>query len=818
MKTRNKSLQHLLSEHRYVSFTELQSDLLNRKSKWPRNLQEIIGLLFHPTLLLREIRLKIVLSDAESKRIKHNKQFLKKELARQSVFFDTVEPYPLDIQQRKAVIADEDNCLVIAGAGSGKTSTIVAKIRYLTQIRHISTSKILPISFTKQSASDLKKRINVPGIEPMTFHKFGLNILEKATGMKPRIHDSEKNTLLFNKFLKQLSTEPDYLTLLNSFFLNHMKVPKSQFDFKSHGDYIQYLRDQDYTTFKRIKVQFQDKVTYKNEAVKSIEECVIANFLFFNQIEYSYEEPYDLNRLDFSRSGRYKPDFTIFSGSERIYLEHLGLNKSGNVPAFFAGPDETQTEASRRYRNQLAWKRKVHDRHKTKLIESYSYEFTDGTLLGNLSANLSEAGVKLRPLNEEQAWGVIQDSAKDQIDGFISLCETFLSLLKSNNYEVSDVRDISAKSADNHFLKKRTSLFLDLFEPLYQLYRQHLQETGTIDFNDMISLATETMKEGLYQHPYEYIIIDEFQDISFGRYKLLQALRQQNPTLKLYCVGDDWQSIYRFAGSDMSLFRDFEDYFGHTFKARIETTYRFNNPVMKISSDFILKNTNQTYKKLRSSDSKSATNFSFIRSETYDGDDTVALLSALNTLEGYGMSPTSSAYVIGRYNFDLRRIKNKDGEFAIDSLAGIVTHTFGAGVHAGKTIDIQFITAHKSKGLEADYVILINCNSGKYGFPSGRADDPVLHHVLSSVDQFENGEERRLFYVAVTRARKHVTFISSLSRKSKFIKELEDEQSKREFRCPRCGDGDMVLRTSKQSKFYGCSNFSYGCEYTTSTI
>src|SRR5690606_16388179 len=133
---------------------------------------------------------------------------------------------------------------------------------------------------------------------------------------------------------------------------------------------------------------------------------------------------------------------------------------------------------------------------------------------------------------------------------------TFITLLKSNNYSISEI--IQKNNKQNlSFLKERNELFIEIIKPIFQLYENFLKRENELDFNDLINKATNYINQGMLKDVYKYIIIDEFQDISIGRYNLLKALKKQNPNCNFFCVGDDWQSIYRFTGSDIALFKDF---------------------------------------------------------------------------------------------------------------------------------------------------------------------------------------------------------------------------------------------------------------------
>jgi DNA helicase-4 len=809
-------ISSLFNHDKFISHKESLDVLEKSQSYLPRSKSEFFRTFLNPFSLIAYLKLKKIFNNYEDIRLSHNNDFIVRELDRTADFFQHIE-FGLDEQQRRAVIADEDNALIIAGAGSGKTTTMVGKVKYLTEMLGVDSNSILPISFTKKSAEQLKDRINTPGIEPQTFHKFGLTALQTVENRKPAIFDEANSKKLFRSILEDLSKDKEYLVRLTNFFINYIKIPKSQFEFESLGDYIQYLKDQNFTTYKRIRIPHKGRETIMNETVKSIEECMIANFLTFNRVPYEYEKPYEGEFTQLGGKKSYKPDFTLENG---VYLEHFGIDKDGKVPPFFAGRNESIFQATRSYHNSMEWKRKTHAQNGTTLIESYSYQFHDGSLLSDLVKNLSAAGIDLDPMTPQEIWDLIQNSGKDEVDGFIDLTQTFLALQKSSDVTVSEIRNRIEESGDDEFMKVRAKEFLYLYEPIYNQYESYLKINKMIDFNDMISRATKYISDGSYLCPLNYVIIDEFQDLSVGRYKILQAIKKQNPDVKFYCVGDDWQSIYRFAGSDITLFRDFENYFGYTYKAKIETTYRFNDPLITFSSEFILKNPNQTPKILKAPQGTHESHYSIIESDDYGNDDTDALQEAFKVLEEDGLNRKSEVFLIGRYNFDLKRIQNRNKEFIINIPNETLKYKIKSGSDKNYEILVRFVSAHRSKGLEADYVILINCNSGKYGFPSGKADDPLLNLLLSSADQYENGEERRLFYVAMTRTKRHVIFITDRYRKSKFIKEIQDNEGGRELSCPRCHNGELILRTGsahgRTFRFYGCSNFAYGCTYSKS--
>ena len=191
---------------------------------------------------------------------------------------------------------------------------------------------------------------------------------------------------------------------------------------------------------------------------------------------------------------------------------------------------------------------------------------------------------------------------------------------------------------------KGKNIIQNIFQPVYERYIEELKTLNQIDFTDAILQATDICRSF---HPirYDYIIVDEFQDISVDRYNFLKVLREGNPPAKLYCVGDDWQSIYRFSGSDMALFNQFPDFFGHTDINKIETTYRFGEPLVSLSSNFIQRNKAQIQKNIHSFSSEMRTELEFYAYDRRDYCNTIGQLVA-------SIPSDKSIFLLGRYSFD----------------------------------------------------------------------------------------------------------------------------------------------------------------------
>ena len=210
----------------------------------------------------------------------------------------------------------------------------------------------------------------------------------------------------------------------------------------------------------------------------------------------------------------------------------------------------------------------LHAEHGTVLIETFSYEKAAGELTKNLSEKLAAHGVTLSPIPSDQVFVALQEQEK--VDPFTTLVATFLHHFKGAQLSSHEVARRAAKAGD----RLRAQAFLAVFEPIFERYQESLSRQEEIDFHDMINRATERVEAGRYRSPFGYILVDEFQDISPGRARLLKALLDQSSDAQLFAVGDDWQSIYRFAGSDIAIMRQFGDHFGHTEQTYLETTFR----------------------------------------------------------------------------------------------------------------------------------------------------------------------------------------------------------------------------------------------------
>ncbi len=794
-----EQLEAVLSSDKYISF----NDFKNLEIYRPTFKAFLLAFLDEPQNLLKLIKhnKQIMALRNEKSRIEHNQRFITR--SKEKLF--EIENNLLDKQQIEAVVACEDAQLVMAAAGSGKTLSLLAKVDYLVNTLGVPQDKILTISFTKKSADELANRLRKLGlsVNGKTFHALGRDILN---GSFNKILDQPEQEYLIQDIIdKKIESDPKFARKYNDYLLNYFSMPVFLCDIKNMKEMIETNKTFQNRTLKSISLNkarlAKNYETTKGEFVRSKEEQIIANYLFINNIDYEYEQ-------SFPGYESYHPDFTITQFGEPIYIEHQGIDQYGRTR-----PDID----SAKYQEKIKWNEDFHRDHRTKFIQTYSYEFSDGSVLDNLEKNLLKHGAEIVRKQESEILELIQQGYRYDFESFNKLLITYLNLIKTSNKSLDYLLKY-AKSMANPYKRTRTTRFLEIFAEMFTSYEAELAQSQTIDFSDMIVKATEKIKSGeLDGFNYDYILVDEAQDLSVARYNLIRALLDRNPNCKLFAVGDDWQSIFRFAGSDMSLISDFDDYFGpKVYHSVIEQIHRFNGEALTASSNFIKQNPDQIQKEPYSNLKRNTT--MNIETAADQNNDAAAVHESLLKIvrqQGVDNLKNQKIFLISRYNQDIDRLKDNPYIKIKNRQSGDVIWTYH-----DYDIPMKFMTMHTSKGLTCDHAIILNCNSGPLGMPAKKANDPVLQLLLASEDKFPEAEERRLFYVAMTRAKLSTTMVYDMNNISSFTAEIMNynpEDFGEVHRCPECETGVLKLRTGPYGEFYGCNNFRYGCKYKAST-
>ncbi|QIR86276.1 UvrD-helicase domain-containing protein [Paracoccus sp. AK26] len=742
-----------------------------------------------PERMKRISAVRTFVDDAKGARHRAISAFVDAELERWKGFFDTIESKPLTAEQRLSVVVDEDATLVLAGAGSGKTSVITAKAAYLVKVGIRQPEEILLLAFAKNAAKEMSERVEARSGVPIaaqTFHALAYDIIGAVEGSKPALADHATDDAAFTAMIKQILKDlvealSDVSNAIVQWFAHFLVEPKTEWDFESKHAFYTHMESQDLRTL-------------QGEKVKSYEELQIANWLYENGVEYEYEPDYE-HKLRNTGRRDYQPDFRLTESG--IYLEHFGVRRekmSDGTERLTAAPFVDRDD----YLAGMAWKREVHAAHETTLIETYSYERQEGRLLTSLAEKLAPH-VTLRPRPVDTIYDRIIEMK--QVDAFSQLLGTFLRKFKGGGYSFADCEGKSQRMK----LGKRATAFLAVFRPVFEEYQKRLGRR--IDFEDMILRAAQYVETGRYVSPFRHILVDEFQDISQSRARLVKALKAHHPDARLFAVGDDWQSIFRFAGSDIHLMRHFGEEFGGSFDGEagihrvvdLGRTFRSVDQIAFAARTFVLRNPAQIQKQIVPAGF--ATEPAIRLLSTAKGEEEKTLLEVLSAFSAALVDETQKAGVLllGRYRYlepDMQQLRRRFPKLLI-----------------------SFKTIHASKGLEADHVILLNADSGRTGFPSEIVDDPLLALVSPEEEAFENAEERRVMYVAMTRARHTLTILASNARPSSFVTELRTDPAygivtaastdEKTHVCGECGGRLLDVRGKDGRIWYRCEHVQH---------
>ena len=706
-----------------------------------------------------------------------NEEIVERELVSRKDFLDKIEESPLTDQQARVVLTFDNRVHVVAAAGSGKTSVMVARAAYAIERGFVSADRILLLAFNKDAAEQLQHRverrlgaagIDAQGLQASTFHAFGLWLIGMATGRKPRLADwlgsPQQESQMIERIVDDLrDASQDFRFKWDLFRLLFARVSESP----DAGDPDSYDPASRIAGFR----------TFAGETVRSQGERMIADWLYINGVDYEYERPYEHDTRD-ATHGQYRPDF--YYPRIDVWHEHWAIGHDGRPPESFAG-----------YEQSMRWKRQVHSQFGTRLLETTWAGMLEQEGFTKLAEQLTRLGITLDWNPDREVVGGKQLEHAD----LCRLIRTFMSHVKSGSHTRESLDERLAGDR-GRLATYRTSLFLDLYWQIHAEWQSRLAAAQAVDFEDMLVSAAAHLEAGDISAHFDLIMVDEFQDASQARARLVRALLR-DPGKYLLAVGDDWQSINRFAGADISVLTDFHRLFGGGDTLRLETTFRCPQSLCDVASLFVQKNPRQIRKSVRSAHAGLGAAVTIIRAEA-PGAIQGALASHLQDIaSNAGREPGRkiSVDVLGRYGFDRDVMPRR----------------------APSGLEVTFRTAHAAKGLEADYIVIPRMLSGVYGFPSEIVDDPLLDLVMAEADSYPHAEERRLFYVAMTRARRGLTLITAKGNESPFVLELLKDGlvTSRDVGglpdsvriCPTCGEGSLVRRNGPYGEFFGCSRF-----------
>lgn len=744
-------------------------DLLIEKLK---NREYISNALF---LNIKETMPEIIPSDFDLER--YNEEVLDQEYLKYKEYFENLyrgidNNIHLDKEQIKAILADEDYSLIIAGAGTGKTTTMVSKVKYLVDIKKVNPNSIAVMSFTKKATEELEQRLHIDFDVPVsvtTFHSLGMKyIREIFHNRKCYVVDENIQEQIFLDYIKEQifpnkEKINELLTIFSKKFININWVFGKHFE-ENYSKYQTF--DEYFESYKKYKIgeipdlelaireilerdlNQENIYTLKKELVKSKGEGIIANFLFCNNIEYQYEKLY---KELMPENRTYKPDFTLNLGGEEIYLEYFGFSTY-------------QNDQLDRYNKIRIQKENYHKVHHTKFIK-LDYE-PNQDLIETLKSELLKMGFTLRPKsNEEIMDAILNRNPLSQLYRLKELLYQLIKIIKSSpkrsNYQEIVNNYLSSLSDSELEVATRQFFYINDF---YHYYQNKLFATVDygFDFSDMIYYANKYIEKVGTNNSlnFEYLIIDEYQDISKERYEFTKKIANKNHA-KIVAVGDDWQSIYAFNGSKIEYIYNFQKYFKGSKLLKITNTYRNSQSLIDYSGNFIMKNKNQIPKQLISAkEIVHPIRFVMFR----EGEEYETLKKLIVKI--HQENPSHHIMILARNNQMITECYNDP----------LLKDDIGTKIEyiGYEDIKIDGMTIHKAKGLTSDEVILIGLNQN---FPHSNIEPFWLKSLFLPELETESipfAEERRIFYVGLTRTKNLVYLLVNENPKlrSQFINEI----------------------------------------------
>jgi len=669
----------------------------------------------------------------------------------------------LNKNQKQAVVSEEKRLLVLAGAGSGKTKTLLQKITYLIEEKNVKPSEILAITFTKNAANEMLDRLIISsdnsskyqeiitdkykskqekdlerlsyirkfrwieGLTVKTFHSFCYLILRNfgvnEFDNKFRIISDEKSKE-DDEFSKYQAPETSY-EVYHKTLIELCKENNYLLDLKKY--ILDYVVDKIHTSKFNTNVLVKDGkfyTTLNGTKVRSKSEQFIADWFFRHSIAFEYEPVLNVTDFDFN------PDFYIPAAN--LYIEHIS-NKSY--------PTENK-ERQFKKGNLL-------------FVKTFEYMAQDSALFGNVldsivKNRLPEDYHKVVALSYNEEFNKYHADVRE----FLVQVMRITDMLKVENLDINSVFEKSQK--DQH---ERVRIFYKLAIPIVIKYSEYCINKSYLDFNDMIFRSISLLKNNedilnKYHKRYKYILVDEFQDVNNLQVELIKLLLTDQT--QLFCVGDDWQSIYGFRGSNVNYIIEFEKHFDNSKVIKLNLNYRSSQNIVGASNEVIKHNKFKIDKDIKASKKS---------------EHKIVVYAGNNEEDNI--------------NFCIEKIKDlyKEGYTGDDILFLYRrTHMYSPAAYSDKPsyykrfyqekLKVQAKTIHAAKGLESKVVFILGLTEGYGGFPDIWLDDRIFQVIKKANHDLLLEEERRLFYVAITRAKDKLFLITEKGNESSFIKEI----------------------------------------------
>lgn len=662
----------------------------------------------------------------------------------------------LNEQQRKAVVSEHQRLLVLAGAGSGKTKTLLQKIIYLIEEKGVSPSNILAITFTKNAANEMLDRLIISAdhtnryaeilmdkhksnkeknterhfyakkykwinnITLRTFHSLCYSIIKnfgvsEFDNLFKIIADFKATSEEFSKFTaKETIFEAVHKLIIKNCESNSyiLKLKKYILDYMI--DKIHIANKQNWMMPKGSKCY----TTLNGTKVRSKSEQYIADWFYRHSVKFEYEPNVNFRDFDFH------PDF--FIPEANLFIEHVS-NRS-----YPTHNKEQQFYVA----NKLLVKTFEHQTRDTNLFNMVLERIVKDRLPDDFRTS--------QALSFEEEFRHYHKEIKD----FVRQAIRVIDMIKVENLSLQKVYNKSQK--DQH---ERVRIFYQLIAPVVKQYKMYCTNKSYLDFNDMIIRTIELFKNRdeiieKYRKKYKYILVDEFQDVNNLQVELIKLLLTKNNSL--FCVGDDWQSIYGFRGSNVDYIINFKNHFDNSRVLKLDMNYRSTEHIVGASNEVIKNNKYKINKKIRANKKSKSKILIYAGKNEDDNLEYVANEVKKLKTEGYKKEDILFLYRRSKMYYPYYEYFKKIGEMV-----------------SAKTI-------HAAKGLEAKVVFIIGLTEGYGGFPDIWMEDRIYHVVKESNYDLLLEEERRLFYVAITRAKDILYLITEIGNESSFLREIPD--------------------------------------------
>jgi superfamily I DNA/RNA helicase len=663
----------------------------------------------------------------------------------------------LNDQQADAVISTEKRLLVLAGAGSGKTKTLLQKIVYLIEEKGVSPSSILAITFTKNATNEMidrliisaddtnqyekiltdkhktkaeidkerlffQKKIRwIDGLTVRTFHGFCYSVLRnygvnqfdnkfRIIGDEKRSDDDELSKYIapetafeaFHKLLIEECNNTRFLLDIKRYILDYL-IDKIHLD---NNQKRNLPKDGKYFT------------TLDGTKVRSKSEQFIADWFYRHSIKYEYEPL--LNVKDFS----FRPDFYIPAAN--LYIEHVSDKSYSTVNK------EEQFEKG----NLLLVKT-----YENMTLDSALFNHTLDSIVRNRLPSDYQTTTTLTYREEFNGYN-------EEVKDFVRQIMRITDMIKVENNNPQEV--LSHARKDQH---ERVRNFYEIAIPIHERYKHYCTNKSYLDFNDMISESALLFQNhpdiaNKYKNQYKYILVDEFQDVNNLQVDMIKLLLTEQT--QLFCVGDDWQSIYGFRGSNVSYIIEFEKHFPDSKVLKLNLNYRSTQNIVGASNEVIKHNKFKVEKEIYAS--KKSEHKIVVYAGNSEKENVQFCLDKVKELQEDGFANDEILFLYRRskmYSPYYYRFRDEG-------------------------VKVLAKTIHAAKGLESKVVFILGLSEGSGGFPDIWLEDRIFQVIKKANHDLLLEEERRLFYVAITRAKEKLFLITEKGNESSFLKEIPE--------------------------------------------